>query len=87
MAEGDDNAEATPETNLDDEEAKRVEETHGGFKNELERQARDEQEAQKRKKKLDETLDEELELSTTDVFSRSQLLTWLKRRARSMQGE
>ena len=75
------------DANLDDEEAKRVEETHGGFKNELERQARDEQEAQKRKKKLDETLDDELDLSTTDVFSRAQLLTWLKRKARSMQGE
>ena len=29
--------EVAADANLDDEEAKRVEETHGGFKNELER--------------------------------------------------
>lgn len=42
-----------------------AEETHGGFKNELERLARDEKEAQRRKRKLDETLDDELELNST----------------------
>lgn len=61
-----------------------MEETHGGFKNELERQAREEKEAEKRRRKLDRTLDEDLEISTTAVFSRAQLLTILKRKARSM---
>ena len=64
-----------------------MEETQGGFKNELERLARDEEEANKRNRKLDETLDEELELGTTQIFSRAQLLTWLKRKARAMQSE
>ena len=68
------------------EEIKReVEETQGGFKNELERLARDEEEAQKNKVNLDETLEEELVLGTTSVFTRAQLLTWLKRKARAMQ--
>ena len=49
--------------------------------------ARDEEEANKRNRKLDETLDEELELGTTQIFSRAQLLTWLKRKARAMQSE
>ena len=48
-----------------------AEETQGGFKNELERQVRDEEEAQRQKKALDTTLDEELELSTCEVFSRA----------------
>ena len=64
-----------------------MEESHGGFKNELERQERAEKEAQKRKQKLDTTLDEDLELSTTQVFSRAQLLTLLKRKARVMRDE
>ena len=66
------------------EELKQREETLGGFKNELERQAREEDEANRKKSKLNETLDEEvtLELNTQEVFSRAQLLTWLKRRAR-----
>ena len=60
---------------MDIEELKQVEETYGGFKNELERQAREEKEAQKRKQMLDRTLDEDeeggqLEVSTTTVFSR-----------------
>ena len=50
---------------LDTEEMKKVEETYGGFKNELERQERAEKEAERRKRKLDETLDEDLEPSTT----------------------
>ena len=62
-----------------------AEETHGGFKNELERQARDEDEAQRQKKALDTTLDEELELSTCEVYSRAQLLTWLKKKARAKE--
>ena len=62
-----------------------AEETQGGFKNELERQARDEEEAQRQKKALDTTLDEELELSTCEVFSRAQLLTWLKKKARAKE--
>ena len=72
---------------LDTEEMKKVEETYGGFKNELERQERAEKEAERRKRKLDETLDEDLEPSTTQVFSRAQLLTFLKKRARAMQSE
>ena len=62
-----------------------AEETQGGFKNELERQVRDEEEAQRQKKALDTTLDEELELSTCEVFSRAQLLTWLKKKARAKE--
>ena len=62
-----------------------AEETQGGFKNELERQVRDEEEAQRQKKVLDITLDEELELSTCEVFSRAQLLTWLKKKARAKE--
>lgn len=56
---------------LDIEELKQVEETHGGFKNELERQAREEKDAEKRRQKLDRTLDEDLEISSTVVFSRA----------------
>ena len=55
---------------VDLEELKQVEETHGGFKNELERQERKEKDEQKRQKKLDETVDEDLQTSTTQVFSR-----------------
>lgn len=62
-----------------------VEETQGAFKNELERQVRDEMEAERHKKVLDTTLDEEMQLSTTEIFSRAQLLTWLKRKARALR--
>ena len=62
-----------------------VEETQGAFKNELERQVRDEMEAERHKKVLDTTLDEELQLSTTEIFSRAQLLTFLKRKARALR--
>ena len=47
-----------------------MEETHGGFKNELERQERKEMEEHKRQKKLNESVDEDLETSTTTIFSR-----------------
>ena len=47
------------------EEIKQIEETTGSFKNELERQAREEREAEKRKRKLDESIEEDLQLSTT----------------------
>lgn len=50
---------------LDIEEIKKTEETHGGFKNEFERQQREDREAEERNRKLNVTLDEELELSTT----------------------
>lgn len=69
---------------MDTEERKLVEESVGGFKNELERQALYEKELETRKRKLDETLDEDLQLSTITVFSRAQLLTLLKKRARLM---
>ena len=72
---------------LDVEEIKLVQESIGGFKNELERQAREEREAERRKRKLDRTVDEDLQPSTPQVFSRSQLLTWLKKKARAMQEE
>ena len=39
------------------------------------------------KAKLDTTLDEDLELSTTEVFSRAQLLSWLKKRSRAQRIE
>ena len=57
---------------------KEVEETQGGFKNELERQAKDEEEKRKKRDKLNRTLDEQMELNTTQLFSRLQLLTFLK---------
>ena len=64
----DDEVDAAAKVDL--EELKQVEETHGGFKNELERQERKEKDEQKRQKKLDETVDEDLQTSTTQVFSR-----------------
>jgi len=42
------------------EELKQIEETLGGFKNELERGALADKEAEKRKRKLDATLDDDL---------------------------
>ena len=56
---------------LDIEEIKQIEESVGGFKNELERQERAEKDAQMRKRKLDETLDEDLQISTNQIFSRA----------------
>ena len=32
-------------------------------------------------------MEEDLELSTTEIFSRAQLLTWLKKRARTQRTE
>ena len=63
---------------LDIEEIKKIEETQGGFKNEFERQEKEEKIAAQCQRKLDVTLDEDLELSTTEVFTRAQLLTYLK---------
>lgn len=63
---------------LDIEEIKKIEETQGGFKNEFERQEKEEKIAAQCQRKLDVTLDEDLELSSTEVFTRAQLLTYLK---------
>jgi len=42
-------------------------------------------EAQRQKKNLDVTLDEDIELSTCEIFSRAQLLTLLKKKARAQR--
>lgn len=67
---------------------RKAEETQGGFRNEFE--AHLQKEANKAKKlntDLDRTLDEEMVLNATKVFSRLELLTYLKQKSRALQKE
>lgn len=47
------------------------------------KQIEQEEEAEKNKRQLDETIEEELKFNTTEVFSRNQLVSLLKQKARA----
>ena len=60
-------------------------EATGAFTREVERQIRKEEEAERKKQKLDDTIEEELKFNTTEVFTRNQLLSLLKQQARALK--
>ena len=57
---------------------KNIEESQGAFKNEFEQHLQKEAEKASKKQVLDTTLDEEMQVSTTKVFTRIELLSFLK---------
>ncbi len=57
-------------------------ESTGAFTKEVERQIRDEEDQEQRKPKLDDTIEEELKFNTKEIFTRNQLLSLLKQKAR-----
>ena len=67
----------------EEEQREKPVEATGAFTREVVKQIQQEEEAEKKKQQLDETIEEELKFNTTEVFTRNQLVSLLKQKARA----